>query len=444
MIKQLLLIAFFIITCVSTKAQGIFESSETDSNNVEFNGFVRSSAFGGTELYDYSSVFSEFCFQTKLSQDKTFLYSDLRFRTGLNFNEKYSVFQLKEAYAAYQSAKFDLFLGNQIITWGRTDGFNPTNNITPNDYFFLTDDLDDQKLSNFMLRTKLRFTQNIDIEIIATPFYKPSNYRYDLFNIGENISYTDIILPEKTFENISYATRLNFEYPKIGFSLSYFKGYSNFYGFDVQSIIFTTDNPEITNTPTPYLKNTIGADFSLPIKSLIFRGEIAYNIIEDYEESIYIPNPDIAYVAALEYNIWNATVIFQYIGKYSLDFTILQEPSLENPSDPYAQMQYAEDLIIYESEIFNRKIFYQQEETNHAISISINKNIAYNILNIELSGYYNVTSEELMIRPKINWKITDMLSATIGGAYMTGPEETVFNYSAPILSGIFIGLKASF
>ena len=59
--------------------------------------------------------------------------------------------QLKEAYAGYSGEKMDVLFGNQIVNWGRTDGFNPTNCITPSDYFFLTAEPDDQKLSNFML-----------------------------------------------------------------------------------------------------------------------------------------------------------------------------------------------------------------------------------------------------------------------------------------------------
>ena len=58
-----------------------------------------------------------------------------------------------------------------------------------------------------------------------------------------------------------------------------------------------------------YLKNTIGADFALPVSSWIFRGEAACNITDDYEQFMYIPNPDIAYVAAVEHNFVGITTI---------------------------------------------------------------------------------------------------------------------------------------
>ncbi len=438
-----------LIAGAASKGQELFESAQAESEEstnkgIEFNGFVRGSAFGGSEFYDYSSVFGEFCLQSKLSQGKTYLYADSRFRGGVNFDEEYAGFQLKEVYAGYQSDKFDLFLGNQIVTWGRTDGLNPTNNITPNDYFFLTSDMDDQKLSNFMLRMKYRFTSVIDIELIGIPFYSPSNYRFDLFDTGESVSYGEATLPEKSFGNSSFATRLNFEFPKIGFSVSYFRGHDPFYGFNVQSIDFTTGVPLVTNTATPYLKNTIGIDFALPISSWILRGEAAYNITNDYEQLMYVPNPDIAYVVGVEHNFCGITTILQYVGKYTLDFTELQQLVLTDPANPLAQMQYTEKMIIHESALFNRKIFCQQEKTNHAVVLSLNKALAYDTWNVELAGYYNITSEELMIRPKVTWKITDALAASLGGSYMTGQDNTIFDYSAPVLSGVFAELKATF
>ena len=49
-----------------------------------------------------------------------------------------------------------------------------------------------------------------------------------------------------------------------------------------------------------------------------------------------------------------------------------------------------------------------------------------------------------MIRPKVKWRITDALTASLGGSYMSGPEKSIFDYSAPVLSGVFAELKASF
>jgi hypothetical protein len=159
---------------------------------------------------------------------------------------------------------------------------------------------------------------------------------------------------------------------------------------------------------------------------------------------MYVPNPDLSYVLSLEYNIGTISAIAQYIGKYTFFFEELQEPVLLDPTNPLAQMAYANEMITYSSNFFNRHIFYQQEEMNHAISLILNGRFFYDILSIELAGYYNLTSEEYMVRPKLSYDISDRLKVAVGGYFMDGPEETPFNYSASVMNGVFMELKAGF
>ena len=429
-------------------AQSLFESVSSEANNqneketrLEVNGSLRGLAFGGSENYDYTNVFGEVTLKGKLSNGKAFLFGDFRIREGIFFNNRELQVQLKEAYAGYRGKRFDVLLGNQIVTWGRTDGFNPTNSITPNDYFFLTNDPDDQKLSNFMLRGKIKFLNYADLEVIAIPFYRSSVYRYDLFQVQEGVNYAQLQFPEVKFENSTVASRLNFELPSIGFSLSYFYGYDPFYGFTLKEFSLIPLN--INYAPTPYRKHAAGADFAIPIQSWIFRGEMAFSLTKDYEQNMHIPNPDIAYVAGIERNFFDITAIFQYIGKYTLNFKELEKPVLGGLSQDEL-MQFFTEMIPYESKQYNRKIFYQQEETNHAVMLSLTRLFFYDQLQTELTGYYNITSEEYMIRPALKWSISDGLSAHAGASLMYGPEGSIFNMSNKVLNGVFVGLEVKF
>jgi hypothetical protein len=420
------------------------EQKNLSEDGLTINGFTRGSFYGFNKKYDFASVFAEFCMQGKYSHGRAYLYSDIRFRSGLFFDDYTSPLQIKEAYAGYSSDKFDAFLGNQIISWGRTDGFNPTNNITPNDYFFLSSEPDDQKMANFMLRTRYRLSQAIDIDLIGIPFYTPSVYRYDLFELGEYVRFNPAILPDRQFNKGSYAARVNVELPEIGFSLSWFRGYDPFHGYAVSGIDWSGSFPSIINTPVPYLKKTAGADFALPLNTWILRGEMAFNFTQHYDTAMYIPNPDFSYVLGIEHDFGGVNAIFQYVGKYTFNYRLLKKPVLENPGDPMAQMQYINELIYYEAEMFNRKIFYQQKKTNHALMMSLNKSFAYDLWNIEFTGYYNLTSEEYLLRPKISLKLTDALSLAVGGSYMDGSEKSVFSYSKPVLNGFFVEFKVSY
>lgn len=445
--KQIIIV-FLTLSSSLLNAQGLFEnslSSEEESKaKISLSGYVRGSAYGGSEKYDYSTVFGEASIQGKLSYNNMYLFTEMRLRSGLQFDETATEFELREAYAGYSGEKLDLFLGNQIVTWGRTDGFNPSNNITPNDYFFFTAEPDDQKLSNFLVRVKYRINTKIDLDLIFIPVYRPSIYRFDLFELGQTVSFAETSLPEKSFENSTFAGRINFELSKLGFSLSYFRGYDPYYGFDIAEIDWSLGIPLITNSATPYLKNTIGADIAIPLGSVILRSEIAGNIINGYEGEIYAPKSDLHYVVGLEKNIAGFNTILQYVGRYTPNFSLLEEPILEDPTDPDSQIQYANDMIYYESAIFNRKIFYQQKEFNHALSLMISKPFIHETWNAEFMVFYNITSEEILLRPKISWKITDALSASIGLSYMSGPEMSLFSYSKPVMNGGFIELKANF
>jgi len=446
--KTVIITLAALVLSMFAYGQGLFESATKTVTNeqetVKLNGYVRGSAFGGGKIYDFTNAFGEVSLQANLKRNKFILNSDIRLRSGYNFNETISEFEVKEAYAGINTPGFDLLLGEQIVSWGRTDGFNPTNNITPNNYFFFSANPDDQKIPNFLMKANIRFSPQVDCEIIAIPIFRPSMYCYDLFDMGKDVSFDDAVLPLKNIENASVAAKLNVELAGIGFSASWFRGFDPFYGFDLKSVDFTTGSPVIVYTPAFYAKNSIGADFTLPLGQLIIRGEGALNLNENNNQKMYVPNNDIAYVAAIERDFYGFATIVQYIGKYTFDFSGLTEPVLADPMNMMAQLQYATEMISYESASFNRKIFHQQEEMNHAVSVAISKDFAYETVNLELSGLYDITSKEYLVRPKLTWKTGGGLTVSAGYSYMKGPEKSVFSYAAPIMNGAFIEMRANF
>lgn len=436
--KVLIFTILISIFPYDNSAQGLFESSTKDDAKkllIDFSGYGRGSAYGGGETFDYSSVFAEFGIEGELSWKNAFLFTDLRLRAGSQYDSLYTTLQVKETYVGYQSNKLDVYFGAKIVSWGRTDGFNPTDNITPYDYFFLTPDADDQKLPNILMQSKWYILPQLDFEIILIPIYRPSIYRYDLFDLGSFTTFTDPSLPDKTFTNGSFGVRLSANLAKAGFSVSYFHGFDPFYGFNVYNISWEGMVPSIQLTAQPYLKDAIGADFSLAARSWIIRGEAAYNITKNYEDNMYIPNPNISYVAGVEHAFWGITTILQYVGQFTINFA---------PLDNLTGIENMNDMIIGELTEFNRKIFNQQEQFNHALSLSLSKSLAHETIGLEAMGYYNITSEEWFIRLKLKWHITDNLETSVGGFYSEGPDMSIYSYSSKVLNGAFIELKVNF
>jgi hypothetical protein len=441
--RNFLLLLCLPLLAAPLRAQSLFDNPAPETR-LEWMGYARGAAWGGAQQFDYAHLFGEAALQGKLSRGKAVLFADARLREGLLFGEQNTVLQLKEAYAGYQSPKLDLFLGNQIVAWGRTDGFNPTNCITPRDYFFLSPEPDDQTLPNFMLRAKYRLKPQIVAELIAIPVFRPSVYRYDLFIGEENARFDDGPPLSQSINNGALAAKMNFEFSRIGFSLSYFHGYDPFYGFSVQSVDLSNPlAPAVVNQPAFYQKDALGADFAIPLGAWIARGEMAASFTRDYAAQMHVPNPDLYYVLGLERSFGGITAIAQYVGKYVFDFAPIQPPVLTS-LDPEPLAQYINDLVNYESTQLNRRIFQQQKQTNHALFLSLNRAFARETLRAELSGYYNFSSEEHLVRGRLTWQISDMLSAGLGAHLMGGQEGYIFDLSKGVLNGIFTELKVSF
>jgi hypothetical protein len=474
----------FSLMFLCAHSQSLFENAGLDigggsnkTTEVDFSGYGRGSVFGGGKQYKLASSFAEMSLQTRLKSREALLNGDIRLRKGIMFEEDVQLIEVKELYAGYSSNSFDCLIGNQLVNWGRTDGFNPTNNITPNDYFFLSADPDDQKMSNFMLRLKYRFSSKVDIDIVGVPYFKPSVYRFDLFDMNQemdlgsdwvtiaspvqaNVVFDPLELPKRKLSNGSLGARLNFELQKIGFAVSYFSGYDHFHGFDLKDfkINILKDPTDIFGNPTGifldstqilinyqprvYKKKTIGFDMALPLPGFLLKAEAAYNIVRNKDSLMYIPNSDLSYVIGVE-KMWNDYVfIAQYIGKTVSDFKPVEKPELGQLTVP--STTYVNDMVIYASTMFNRLIFNQPTEFNHAFAFTVTKSFAHDEWNAEFTAYYNLFLEEYMLRPKLTWKVNDYLTVIAGANYMHAKNLTLFHFSSKIMNGVFVELKVNF
>jgi hypothetical protein len=449
MIRNLVFTAIILVLAEwSSPGQGLNENTGQSENagkpNIDRFGYVRTSLYGGSRKYDFSSVFAEAGLKLSYSPDNAILKTDIRLRSGKLFDEEFLKVEIKELYAGFRSKKVDFMLGNQIVSWGRTDGFNPTNNITPFDYFFLSAEPDDQNLPNILGRLKFRLSQQAELEIIGIPFYKPSVYRFDLFDLGGNVSFSEPAWPEKKLQNGTLAARLNMELPKAGFSFSCFRGFDPLIGFNIGSVQWPSTTPVITYVLTPYVKNGLGADFAIPAGPWLVKGEGSFNLIRHGGSQPAIPRTNLQYVIGMEKTIGGFLTIVQYIGQAVPGYSALKLPVLTNPSDQAALFRYSNDMVYYETEKFNRKIFHQQEKMNHAVSLTVSKQFAYDIWKADLMAWYNFTSEEYLLRFGLGWNISDALSLRSGFYVMAGPEQSLFDYAGAVLNGAFLELKVTF
>ena len=421
----------------------LVQSTDIDSR-FSLNGYARTSAWGGSNHYPLNTLFAEIALKGELRKGKSFVQTDLRLRKGNYFGSHQQTIELKMLVAGFRGKMLDIILGYQSVKWGRTDGFNPTNYLQSNDYFFLSAVPDDQSNPNLALRTRIRFSDFTELDLIAMPFYRPSVYRYELFDLGAGVEFSNALLPDPTLKNSTMAARLNFDFPGLGASISAFRGYDPYHGFRIAGIDWSTGSPKISNQSAFYHKKSIGADLAVPLGSIILKAEAAWNKTENPINEMHIPSSYWMYVAGLEAGIGSATLIAQYIGNVTPDFQPLTPPMLNGQMDQQSQINFANALIDYQNRHFNRQIFHQQEKSNHAATLTAIQAFGYEAWQAEMTFYYNFTSDEWMVRPTLKWAVSDQLSLTTGVQYLRGSSQTLFGYSSPVLNGAFAELRIQF
>ena len=433
---RILTILLLFLLSWQSYGQSLFEdaaSGEAADNtesmlqeSYELNGYLRGVVYGGEEdgsdQAELKSTYAEAALKLKVrNQELGDAFAELRFCSGYLFDEQIEPFELREAYINIYPGPFDFRLGQQIVVWGRADGFNPTNNITPMNMLIRSPEEDDRREGNFLLRSFYNL-QSLRLEAIWIPIYEASIMPYSIMELPAAMPLSEVpAYPDSDLRHSGFAVKLNLELPALDGSLSYFNGYNPQPGLDFDPV------PTPNIIPTAYRMHIAGADFSTTLASIGLRGEFAFRYpFKDYKSNIYIPNPDLRYVGGLEYQKGVLSIIFQYIGRYVLDYSELSAGPL------------------YEIAQKNRIFSGQQNQANHALFLRPALQLLYETLSLELFSYYNLTTEELYLRPKLSYDLADALNLVLGADFYSGPDDTAYGIIDKALSALFIELIASF
>lgn len=450
----LTIIAFPAFAC----AQSLFEEGETDKNESPFHlggygrGVLYTGNYGSPELPEIRSAYGEASLKiSAFSGIRGKFYSEMRFRSGYEYNEPIQQFQLREAYADLYLGDFDLRAGQQIIAWGRADGFNPTNNLTPQDYFVRSPEPDDIRLGNFLLRGRYTIKSHVRLEGIWVPVYRHSVYRFDLFDMPDFVNFTDVKNPDAVLKNGSFAGKVEFLFDRFDGSVSWFDGFDPMPGMvagPLQEI--PGENPSVDLYARPFRQQTWGLDFSFGLGSYGVRGEAAYCKPDAaFKGEIYVPERDFKYVLGMDRSFGIFNVMVMYSGQYVFDFEEMQmmESFPEIQTEVLQQPGIREMLArMMDQQLagFNRVMFDQTKEMMHSLTARPKASLFHNVLDIEIFGLYNFSTKEWTLLPRMSWSVSDNLKLVMGGQYFEGPTNTRYNLIAPVFNGGFMELRFTF
>ncbi len=434
---------FILLTGLPLWGQGIFEtavntSAESDAAGPSINGYIRSTAyingFTGTNSIRLQSGYGEADLElsTKAS-DRARAYSDLHFRSGYELNTEFSTLDVREAYLDLFLKKFDIRLGKQIVVWGRADGFNPTNAITPQNTTVRSPEADDMRKAALLLRSTYNISSSLRLEGIWSPVYSPTILAVEMADLPTDISIGTDIPPEPDLKNGLLAGRISFTFSAVDGSFSYVHGYNPMPGIRLESMDMTTGS--VVVGPAAYRQQQIGMDFSTRLGAWGLRGEGALRSPDDKHDGsthYYIPYKDYYYVLGVDRTWGDFSILAQYIGRHIPDFQ-----AVVMPSDPMLQ-------LYPKLEQYNNLFTNQTDPWRHALSFRPSLSLLYETLNLEIFGLYDLTTHETMLMPKVSYQLADALSLCAGGDLYYGRDGTLNDLIKDNFSAIYCELRLEF
>jgi hypothetical protein len=456
---------------VVTTGGGLFEEGAADAGssssggagtplNFDLNGFVRGDAFVGKAIGsargEVKAGYGELALQVraKAGSDGD-AYADARLRYGQQGDTRDLFLDLREAYTDLYWGPLDLRLGHQIIVWGRADGINPTNNLTPVDWRIRSPNEDDRRLANFGARAFLNFSP-VRLEGVWMPVYRAIELpplEYPSFITLARSKY-----PAPELQNGEFAGKVDLVLSSFEMSASFLRGYAPMPGLVLAGLGAPDNPPEVFVSRRAYKHHVVGFDFSTSVfEPVIVRGEAAYRHPANRGGRRYLPHPDLQYVLGADRGIGPFHVILQYMGRYvfgwqheagipDTPFTRDLIHSLETGrtfDNATLRADAPEDI---ETELAQRNqiLFTQTARVQHLLSGRIEWLMLHEKISLQAAGLYNFTTKEWLAYPKLAYRINDQLSATVGGEIYAGSDDTLFGLIDESLTAGYAELKCSF
>ena len=400
------------------ETDSLYTEEISSDNRIKLNGYLRAGFFGGEK--EIRNYYGEGALKLEVPIGiSASAFSEVRYRADGNNNHK---FDIREAYLNLNLGKFDFRVGEQIVLWGRADGFNPTNNVTPQDFCVFSPEEDDKRLGNFAVKGVFN-PYPFRIEVDWVPVYKSSLFPFIGNPMGDGIVWNNEKRPYR-WKNQSFGVKIDLEKPSFDLSLSYYNGLHKFPG-----IAYKKTPSEIQLSQEPYRVHIVGMDFSSSLGNYGLRGEFACSLPEKSNNSIYsVPNKQMEYTIGIDRSWDNFSLIVQYIGKYILD---LETDIKGNP-------------IVQKLNSLNRIVFTQHERWNHSVSVRPALSLLHETLNVELLGLCQFSTKEYFFQPKIRYAIADAVTLTVGGQLFYGPDDRLFGILEKTKNSVFTELKVSF
>jgi hypothetical protein len=312
-----------------------------------------------------------------------------------------------EAYAAIHFERVDVRIGKQIVAWGRADGINPTDNLTPRDFVTLLPFEEDQRFGTPGIRVDTVLSQEHTLTVFASPWFEPSIIplpRDSRIVTGR---------PARTLNNTAFGLKLDKVGGALDWSVSYFHGRRllpnlRIAGSDVLGPLLQLHYAEV---------DVLGADITRNYGRFGLRGEVAAT-----ENSLF----------------WVAGVDRTFFEDMNVNLQFIQR-RLHNYRDPEQIADVLERRVAIQNSIING----QQASVSNAVSFRISNKWFNDTLEAEVLALINLSRNDRFARPFVSYAFNDRLKGIIGAEIYLGAVDTPFG-SHKSNRGVFVEMRYGF
>ncbi|MCW7540998.1 hypothetical protein OOT46_24555 [Aquabacterium sp. A7-Y] len=393
-------------------------ASRAQEGAVDWNGAIRANYFQSTRTLDDERDLLGATIQAKgsaeLAENTVVKLEGRVTDAALNRPGKTDA-ELTAAYLALRHARWDWRIGKQVIAWGRADGINPTDVITPRDYTVLLPFDEDERLGSWAVHGTYAWTPTLDVSLV---------WKAD-FDASTPPMHRGDPPPYRTLRPGGRPTQVGFRVNRSGddldWSVSVYRGYS----------LLPHAGPSQGPLGAPIrltypVITMLGVDVAKNFSNIGTRLEAAY-IKPDQELSSQQPGlrPSLFVVAGVDHT---------FFPRLNVNLQFFVRRSWQLPGRLTGKLASAQD--------FNRATFLQQARDVAGMTVRVSNAWLHDILKAEFFVQHYFRDRDTYLNPMLTYDFSDSLRGTVGGQYYigSGPQFGPLKQNR----GIFAELRYSF
>ena len=309
--------------------------------------------------------------------------------------------RLRELYWQGSRGPVDLRFGRQIIVWGRADGLNPTDNLTPRDFTLLVPEDNEQRRGNDWARI------SVDTGVgVLSGLWAPRAASHTLpLEALPQVRYETEAPPRRS----QWGLKLEITGDGIDGSLSWFRGDDAMPDLRLAGLSATGATLALRNNPL----SVLGADVSLTRDGVVWRAEAAWARSDGSGRDDFTRKKSRLWlVAGAEWTLPHDTTL-------GLQMSLQQVSDFQSPDTLPSPLQ--QEVAWRQAAMAN-----QTSATQAGFTWRIASRWLNDTLTAETSGVVLGSPRSTLWRTRLSYAIDDHLQAVAGTEILTGPQHSLW------------------